>query len=106
VQAAVRLLPILAAEWQTLGMARRARGVSAGWSPLAAGRLGFGMLLALLVGAVRRATRLATAMEARGFGAVPCRTIARRQVMRTSDWVLLAVALCLGVAALAIGAVL
>jgi energy-coupling factor transport system permease protein len=106
VLAAVRLLPILAAEWQILGRARRARGVSAGWSPLVAARLGFGMLLALLVGAVRRATRLATAMEARGFGGEPCRTIARRQVMRARDWVLLAASLSLGMAALAMGAAL
>lgn len=106
VLAAVRMLPILSAEWQILGMARRARGVSAGWSPLAAARLAFGMLLALLVGAVRRATRLATAMEARGFGAATCRTIARRQMMRARDWVLLAAALSLAVAALAIGAAL
>jgi energy-coupling factor transport system permease protein len=104
VLAAVRLLPILATEWQILGMARRARGVSAGWSPLAAARLGFGMLLALLVGAVRRATRLATAMEARGFGAAACRTIARPQRLRLGDWGLMAAAICLGVAGLAIGA--
>jgi len=47
--AALRLFPMLAAEWQVLRLARRARGVSAGWSPVAAARLGFGMLLALLV---------------------------------------------------------
>ena len=105
VLAAVRLLPILAAEWQILGMARRARGVSAGWSPLAAASIGFGMLLALLVGAVRRATRLATGMEARGFGASECRTIARRQSVRTADWAMLAVAIGLGAAGIAIGAV-
>ena len=62
VLAAVRMLPIMAIEWQILGMARRARGVTAGWSPIAAARLLFGMLLALLVGAVRRATRLAIAL--------------------------------------------
>jgi energy-coupling factor transport system permease protein len=106
VLAAVRLLPILAAEWQILGMARRARGVSAGWSPLAAAQLGFGMLLALLVGAVRRATRLATAMEARGFGTAACRTIARRQSVRAADWGMLAAAIGLGAAGIAIGAVL
>jgi energy-coupling factor transport system permease protein len=105
VLAAVRLLPILAAEWQILGMARRARGVSAGWSPIAAARLGFGMLLALLVGAVRRATRLATAMEARGFGSSECRTIARRQWVRAADWAMLAAAIGLGAAGIAIGAV-
>lgn len=103
VLAAVRMLPILAVEWQILGMARRARGVSAGWSPLAAARLGFGMVLALLVGSVRRATRLATAMEARGFGSAQCRTIARPQRMRVADWGLIGGATALGVLAVAIG---
>ncbi len=103
VLAAVRMLPILAAEWQILRMARRARGVSAGWSPRAAARLGFGMLLALLVGSVRRATRLATAMEARGFGSAQCRTIARPQRMRLSDWGLIGGATALGIIAVAFG---
>ena len=106
VLAAVRMLPILAAEWQLLGMARRARGVSAGWSPIAAARLAFGKLLALLVGAVRHATRLALAMDARGFGTAACRTIARQQLMRAGDWGLLLAAAVLGAAALGIGSVL
>lgn len=106
VLAAIRMLPILAVEWQLLGMARRARGVSAGWSPAAAARLAFGKLLALLVGAIRRATRLALAMEARGFGAAPCRTIARPQRMRAADWGLLVAAVALGAAALGIGSAL
>ncbi|MDP9467221.1 MAG: energy-coupling factor transporter transmembrane protein EcfT [Chloroflexota bacterium] len=105
VLAAVRMLPMLAVEWQILGMARRARGVSGGRSPVAAVRLAFGMLLALLVGAVRRATRLATAMEARGFGIAPCRTIARPQQMRPADWWLLAGAVVLGALAGVIGLV-
>ena len=103
VLAAVRMLPMLAAEWQVLAMARRARGVDAGFSPLAAARLWFGMLLALLVGAVRRATRLATAMDARGFGSAPCRTVARPQRMRSADWLLLAVAAGLAAAATGMG---
>jgi energy-coupling factor transport system permease protein len=106
VLAAIRMLPILAVEWQLLGMARRARGVSAGWSPVAAARLAFGKLLALLVGAIRRATRLALAMEARGFGAATCRTIARPQRMRAADWGLVLVAVALGAAALGIGSAL
>ena len=101
--AAIRTLPILAVEWQLLGMARRARGVSAGWSPILAMRLAFGKLLALLVGSVRRATRLAQAMEARGFGTKTCRTIARPQRMRASDWGLLLAAAALGGVALGIG---
>jgi energy-coupling factor transport system permease protein len=103
VLAAVRMLPILAAEWQLLGMARRARGVSAGWSPIAAARLAFGKLLALLVGAVRRATRLALAMDARGFGTAACRTIARPQRMTIADWGLLLAATVLSAVALGVG---
>lgn len=103
VMAAVRMLPILAVEWQILGMARRARGVSAGWSPIAAARLAFGRLLTLLVGSVRRATRLATAMDARGFESATCRTIARPQRMRPADWGLLAGAIALGALAVGIG---
>lgn len=101
VLAALRLLPLLGQEWQTLGMARRARGLEAGRSPIAALRLFFGQLLALLIGAVRRASRMALAMEARGFGAMPCRTLARVQRMTTSDWAWIAGALLL--AAVAIG---
>lgn len=100
--AAVRLLPIMAAEWQTLALARRARGVAAGGSPIVAARIAFGMLLALLVGAVRRGTRLATAMEARGFGALPCRSIARPERMRAADWWLIGAAAALAGAALGV----
>ncbi len=103
VLAAVRMLPILAQEWQILGMARRARGVSGGHSPVEGVRLAFGMLLALLVGSVRRATRLASAMDARGFGAAPCRTIARPHEMQRSDWRLVGAAVLLAGLAVAIG---
>jgi energy-coupling factor transport system permease protein len=98
--AAFRLLPLFAIEWQTIAMARRARGVDAGRSPIAAVRLFAGQLLALLVGAIRRGTRLAMAMEARGFGALPCRTTARPQRMMPADWAWIA-----GAIALAAGAV-
>jgi len=103
VMAAVRMLPLFAAEWQILRMARRARGVSVGWSPINAARLVFGELLTLLVGSVRRATRLAMAMDARGFGAAACHTVARPQRMRTADWGLLAAAIALGAVGVGIG---
>lgn len=99
--AALRLVPLMAREWQTISMARRARGVDAGRNPIAAARLFGGQLLALLVGAVRRGGRMAMAMDARGFGAADCRTSARVQRMRGSDWALLAAAVVL--AAVAIG---
>jgi len=84
--AALRLIPLLAIEWETIAMARRARGVEAGWSPLAVARLFAGQLLGLLVAAIRRGSRMALAMEARGFGAQPCRTVARVQRMTLADW--------------------
>lgn len=94
--AALRLVPLLALEWQTISMARRARGVEAGRSPTAAIRLWAGQLLALLVGAIRRATRMAVAMEARGFGSRPCRTSARESRMHAADWAWISGAAALG----------
>lgn len=100
--AALRLLPSFAREWQTIGLARRARGVEAGRSPVAWVRLIGGRLLALLVGAVRGATRMAAAMESRGLGSRDCRTVARPQRMRRADWGWMAGALVLGAGAVAV----
>ena len=102
VLAALRLLPLLAQEWQTLGLARRARGVDAGRSPIAAVRLFAGKLLSLLVGVIRRGSRMALAMEARGFGALHCRSVARPQRMRTADWAWIGAAVALASAAVGI----
>jgi energy-coupling factor transport system permease protein len=104
--AAFRLLPLLSQEWQTLAMARRARGVEAGRSPLAVLRLFAGQMLALLVGAIRRGTRMALAMEARGFGAMPCRTAARVHRVRGADWALIGGAALLATAAIGTSIVL
>lgn len=85
--AALRLVGLLTAEWQTLGMARRARGAgsSGGWSVRLRANLGLGV--ALLVQAIRRATRLAVTMEARGFGGTQ-RTWARASTYsRVDAWV-------------------
>ncbi len=106
VLAALRLLPILSREWQVLAMARRARGVDVGRSPIAAVRLFAGQQLAILVTAIRRGTRMALAMEARGFGAMPCRTPARRQAMRRPDWGWIAAAAFLAVAAVGVSVLL
>jgi energy-coupling factor transport system permease protein len=97
--AALRLLPLLAADWHQIARARRARGLDAGWSPVARVRLGFSQVFAVLVGAIRRAVRLATAMEARGFDAGVPRTVARPQPMRAADWALvLAAVAAVGIA--------
>ena len=99
--AALRLVPLLAEEWQTIAMARRARGVDAGRSPVATVRLFAGQLMALLVGAIRRGSRMALAMEARGFGAAQCRSVARVERVRPADIGWIAAAICLGTAAVA-----
>jgi energy-coupling factor transport system permease protein len=103
--AAVRLMPALAEEWQLLALARRARGLSAS-SPIAWLRLGLGRLMALLVGAIRRATRLALAMEARGLGSNPRRSVARPQHFGGRDWMLLGAAIVCGATATGISLML
>jgi energy-coupling factor transport system permease protein len=97
--AAVRMMPVLADEWRLIGLARRARGIEAGFNPLVIVRLAASRLFALLVAAIRRGTRLALAMDARGFGERPCRTVARPQVINRADWLLLGAALLAGVGA-------
>jgi len=83
--AALRLVPLLAAEWESIRLARRARGVDAGADPAAHARLLASISFALLVGAIRRGTRLATAMDARGFDSGIARTNARGSVLRPLD---------------------
>lgn len=86
--AAFRLMPLLGEEWRMLTLARRARGVDAGRDPVARARLFGSLTFALLVGAIRRGTRLATAMDARGFDSGLPRTIARPQHFGPADWLL------------------
>ncbi|MGB9035840.1 MAG: CbiQ family ECF transporter T component, partial [Paeniglutamicibacter sp.] len=66
--AGMRLLGLLIEEWTTLGMARRARGVGSRGSAAARLRANLGQVFGLLVQAIRRASRLAVTMEAKGFG--------------------------------------
>jgi energy-coupling factor transport system permease protein len=83
--AALRLVPLLATEWQTIRLARRARGVAAGRNPVAHLRLFASTAFALLVGALRRGSRLATAMDARGFDSGVPRTNARGSQLHLRD---------------------
>jgi energy-coupling factor transport system permease protein len=98
--AAFRLVPLLIQEWQMISMARRARGVDAGHNPVAHLRLFASTAFALLVGAIRRGTRLATAMDARGFDAGTPRTVARRQRFTPADTALIGGAAALASTAL------
>ena len=87
--AAIGLLPLFAREWEVRALARRARGIDDGRGPLAV--LSFpARTFGLLVGAIRRATSLALAMDARGFGSRPCRTLARPRAFDVRDVLLVA----------------
>lgn len=65
--AAARLVTLFVEEWKTLVLARRTRGSGAD-SPWARVVALVPLAFALLVQAIRRGTRLAMAMEGRGFG--------------------------------------
>ncbi|MBT2535073.1 energy-coupling factor transporter transmembrane protein EcfT [Arthrobacter sp. ISL-69] len=87
--AAMRLVGLMAEEWQTIGMARRARGVGSHGTPAQRLRATLGQSFGLLVQAIRRASRLAVTMEARGFGGAQ-RTWARESTYSSLDiWVVL-----------------
>ena len=88
--AALRLVPLLVTEFESVRLARRARGVEAGRNPFARARLLGGIVFALLVGAVRRGSRLATAMDARGFDSGIPRTNARGSRLHARDAVFVA----------------
>ena len=83
--AALRLAPLLAVEFESARLARRTRGVEAGRNPVAHARLFGGITFTLLVAALRRGSRLATAMDARGFDSGVPRTSARASVLRRRD---------------------
>jgi energy-coupling factor transport system permease protein len=100
--AALRLVPLLAAEWETIRLARRARGIEPGRSPLAQLRLFAGTAFTLLVGAVRRGSRLATAMDARGFDSGVPRTNARGSALHRRDAVFVTAAAGVCAAAVAV----
>lgn len=86
VLAGTRTLGLFVDDWRAMRLARRARGVG----DRNAVRRFFSMAFVLLVFAVRRGTRLATAMEARGFGAPIERTWSRRSTLSGRDAVAVA----------------
>ncbi|BDV31176.1 energy-coupling factor transporter transmembrane component T family protein [Microbacterium terricola] len=96
--AGFRLIGLLQEDWQYLGYARRARGVA----DTGRVRRGAGQAFALLVFAVRRGSKLATAMEARGFGAFPTRTWARESTLTASDVGLIVIGGAIGLTSIAV----
>ncbi|GGJ74424.1 cobalt ABC transporter permease [Pilimelia anulata] len=101
--AALRLVPLLGAEWRTLLRARRARGLGDRTVGERAGAFA-GAGFALLVGAIRYGVRLAAAMDARGLSSGVRRSVARPQRFGAADAALLAAAGVLAAAILALTA--
>lgn len=95
--AAFRLVGLLFEDWKFLELARRARGVGD------TGRIRRipGMVFALLVLAIRRGSKLAVAMEARGFGGDTPRTWARESHFGWREWFVLIAGLMVGMIAIA-----
>ena len=95
--AGARMTSLMAADWKALERARRARGVGDASRIRSFLRGSF----SLLVFALRRSGKLATTMEARGFGAAGKRTWARVSRLRAADAVLMVVAIAVPAIALA-----
>lgn len=96
--AGARMTSLMAADWKALERARRARGVGDASRIRSFLRGSF----SLLVFALRRSGKLATTMEARGFGAAGRRTWARPSRLRAADAALMAVAIAVPTIALTV----
>lgn len=83
--AGTRMLGLFLDDWRTMSLARRARGVG----DRGVLRRFFSMAFVLLVFAVRRGSKLALAMEARGFGSGIPRTWSRPSRLHPRDGVAL-----------------
>jgi energy-coupling factor transport system permease protein len=95
--AGARLVGLFMEDWRAMALSRRARGIG----DHGVIRRFATMAFALLVLAIRRGSKLATAMEARGFGSDHPRTWARESRVGWPDAALLCIAA--GIAVLALG---
>ena len=100
--AGLRLVGILIEDWRSMTLARRARGVGDGAGLLGDARRFIGLAFALLVISVRRGSKLATAMEAKGFGSDEPRTWARPSVFGGRDLALVGIGIGIAAASIAV----
>lgn len=99
--AGLRLVGLFLEDWRSLELARRARGVGD------RGRIRrlLSQAFALLVLSIRRGSKLATAMEARGFGGDIPRTWARESVFGWREVVLIAIGAAIAAIAISVAVV-
>ncbi|SDT30395.1 energy-coupling factor transporter transmembrane component T family protein [Microlunatus soli] len=100
--AALRMAPLVLGDLRQSRAARRTRGLI-GRNPLQAVGLFVGSLSAVLVAAVRRATRLSAAMDSRGFDSGVRRTVARESRWRRRDTLVTVGYLLVAVLSVAVG---
>lgn len=95
--AGLRLTGLFLDDWRSLELARRARGIADG------GRIRrfVGQAFALLVLSIRRGSKLATAMEARAFGAPGTRTWGRESRLGAGDALLITFGVLIAAASVA-----
>lgn len=94
--AGMRMFTLLQDDWRALGQSRRSRGLGDGSTI----KRVFSQAFSLLVVSIRRGTKLATAMEARGFGSDAPRSQARESKLHAVDWLFYAI--CIAVPAIAL----
>jgi len=99
--AALRVAPFMSGDWAIIAAARRLRGIQPR-GPTGRVRDFGDRLLVMLVSAIRRAERLALAMDARAFDSGIRRTHFRELRVTWRDWLTVGVALAVAVAALAL----
>ncbi|MHC9702507.1 energy-coupling factor transporter transmembrane component T family protein [Corynebacterium diphtheriae] len=99
--ASTRMISLFTRDWQSMRRARRVRGIDDSNRV----RSSFSMVFGLLVLAVRRGSKLATAMEARGFGRKSERTWARESTVGAADAVLLLVCVAASTSAIVVAIV-
>jgi len=93
---AVRFVPVLAEEAQTIMDAQKARGLELErGSFIKRVRNYIPILIPLIVSAIRRSLELAEAMESRAWGATKKRTNLYVLKMKSSDYVLITVSICM-----------
>ena len=94
--AAYRFLPLFRDEIEQIELARRVRGQQLGGDPVTRAARRLGEIVPLLASAVNRASRIAVAMDARGFAAARRRTYLRLSPLTGED-------IALGIASLGVG---
>lgn len=95
--AGLRMFTLLQDDWRALGQSRRSRGLGDGNVIKRVLSQAFN----LLVVSIRRGTKLATAMEARGFGSELPRSQARESRLHAVDWLFYLICILVPVIALA-----